>query len=137
MALLEVRKSRVYGRGCFTLEPVRKRQKIAAYAGELLRGGKKIDARIWKQTKEGVVKVIRMGDEVAIDGAVGGDATAFINHSCDPNAFMQCVPGDKVVFFARRDIRAGEEITMDYRDPNHPEVCRCGASNCRSKQKPE
>jgi hypothetical protein len=24
---------------------------------------------------------------------------------------------------------------MNYRDPNHPEVCRCGAPNCRSTRR--
>jgi SET domain-containing protein len=40
-----------------------------------------------------------------------------------------------VAFFALRDINPGEEITMDYRDPDHPEVCKCGAANCRSNKK--
>lgn len=34
----------------------------------------------------------------------------FINHSCDPNVWMQ----DEVTSVARRDVRAGEELTMDY-----------------------
>lgn len=135
MASLEVRKSRVYGLGCFALEPVGKRRKIAAYAGELVSGRRKVLARIRKQEAEGVIKVIQLHEALAVDGAVGGDATAYINHSCAPNAFMRVSPGDRILFFALRDIEAGEEITIDYRDPNHPAagVCRCGAANCRSK----
>lgn len=133
MAALEVRRSGVRGRGCFTREPVKRRKKIAAYAGELIRGSRKVQARIREQEAVGDIKVIQIGDDVAIDGAVGGDATAYINHSCAPNAYMRAA-GESVVFFALRDIEAGEEITMDYRDPNHPApgVCRCGAPNCRS-----
>jgi SET domain-containing protein len=134
VASLEVRKSSVYGLGCFTLEPIKRRRKIAPYAGEFIRGKRKVMARIYEQEERGVIKVIRIGDDLGIDGEVGGDATAYINHSCAPNAFMRVVPGDWIVFFALRDIEAGEEITMDYRDPNHPapEACRCGAPNCRS-----
>lgn len=134
MALLEVRKSNVYGKGCFTTEPLKKRKKFAAYAGELIRGVRKIDRRVREQEEAGDIKIILIGDDVAIDGMVGGDATAFINHSCEPNAFMRSAPGDKILFFALRDIEAGEEITMDYRDPYHPAagVCRCGSAKCRS-----
>ena len=134
MTLLEVRKSNVYGKGCFTLAPIRKRQKFASYAGELIRGPRKIEARVRQQEAAGDIKIIRIGDALAIDGAVGGDATAYINHSCAPNAFMRTAGHDKVLFFALRDIEAGEEITIDYRDPYHPAAsqCRCGAPTCRS-----
>lgn len=130
-AQLEVRRSSIYGRGCFALVPFQRRKKIAAYAGELVRGKRRIEARLREQT---AIKIIRMSDDLAIDGAVGGDATAYINHSCDPNAYMRNAPGQRVIFFALRDIAAGEEITMDYRDPTHPEVCRCGARNCRTQR---
>jgi SET domain-containing protein len=132
---LEVRASRIYGRGCFTLVPLKRRRKIAAYAGELLRGRRRIWARIREQEARGDIKVIQLNEDVAIDGAVGGDATAYINHSCAPNAYMRTVPGDKLVFFALRDIAPGEEITINYRDPLHPETCRCQAPNCRSNRR--
>ncbi|HEX8473252.1 MAG TPA: SET domain-containing protein-lysine N-methyltransferase [Pyrinomonadaceae bacterium] len=127
---LEVRKSKIFGKGCFALVPFARRKKIAAYAGELIRGKRKIQRRLDQQD---AIKIIQLNDEVAIDGLVGGDETAYINHSCAPNAYMRVAPGDRIIFFALRDIEAGEEITMDYRDPTHPEVCKCGAPNCRSK----
>jgi SET domain-containing protein len=126
---LAVRKSNIFGKGCFALTHFSARKKIASYAGEVVRGSRKIEARLRRQD---AIKIIRLRDDFAIDGAVGGDATAYINHSCEPNAFMRIVPGDKVAFFALRDIAPGEEITMNYRDPYHPEVCRCGAAKCRS-----
>jgi SET domain-containing protein len=130
---LEVRKSKIYGRGCFALKRFPARKKIALYAGELIKGRRRIEARFNRQTD--AIKIITFNEDTAIDGAVGGNATAFINHSCAPNAFMRVVPGDRVAFFALRDIQPGEEITMNYRDPDHPEVCRCGAPNCRSNKK--
>lgn len=128
---LEVRKSNIFGRGCFALEHFPARKMFARYAGELIHGRRRIQARIRQQRD---IKVIQIGEETAVDGAVGGDATAYINHSCDPNAYMRATNGDRILFFALRDIRPGEEITMDYRDPTHPEVCRCGAANCRSNK---
>src|SRR2546423_345676 len=85
--------------------------------------------------RQDAVKVIRLADDLAVDGALGGDETAYINHSCEPNAYMRIVPGEKVAFFALRDISPGEEVSIDYRDPDHPAVCHCGASRCRSKRR--
>jgi SET domain-containing protein len=130
---LTVRKSKIYGRGCFALAHFPARKKIADYAGELVRGSRKIQARLRRQD---AIKIIQIGEDTAIDGAVGGDETAYINHSCDPNAFMRVMSAEKVAIFARRDIRPGDELTINYRDPNHPAVCKCGADNCRSKRRP-
>ncbi len=52
----------------------------------------------------------------------------YLNHSCDPNAMRS---GVKV--FAWKPIRAGEEITIDYRlnafgDDSWP--CACGSEGC-------
>src|SRR5688500_7510815 len=129
--LLTVKKSNIYGKGCFSLKHFPARKRIELYEGELIKVKRKNPARIQKQM-ETAVKVITFDDDTAIDGAVGGNETAYINHSCDPNAFIRIVPGLKIAIFARRDIQPGEELTINYRDPDHPEVCRCGATNCRS-----
>ena len=58
-----------------------------------------------------------------------------INHSCDPNAWNQGPNGLNVV--ARRSIRAGEEIRMDYATfcghfaEMRPFDCHCGSPTCR------
>jgi len=53
-----------------------------------------------------------------------------INHSCDPNAWLE---GLNMV--ARRPIARGEQITMDYAtfcaDFMQPFECQCGAPDCR------
>lgn len=56
-----------------------------------------------------------------------------INSSCDPSAFTKVIDGVRHVI-ARRDIRAGEEITYDYMiDCHDGEVwtCTCGSPRCR------
>ena len=95
-----VTESRIYGRGCFARTAFPARKKIALYAGDVVRGSRPIEARLRGQ---GAIKVIRLAGDLAIDVARGGDETAFINHSCDPNAFMRIVPGGKIAFFALRD----------------------------------
>jgi D-alanine-D-alanine ligase len=54
-----------------------------------------------------------------------------INHSCDPNAWLEGL--DMV---ARRAIRAGEEITIDYATFYNEQMddflCHCGTDECRA-----
>jgi SET domain-containing protein len=134
--MLEIKKSAIYGQGCFTTVTVNKRKKIGEYAGELLEGRRHIWRLVNKQAERGIIKVIWIGEDLAIDAEVGGNETAYINHSCEPNAFMRAAPVNRVLFFALRDISAGEEITIDYRDDEHPSAgdCRCGSTRCRSEE---
>lgn len=56
-----------------------------------------------------------------------------INHCCDPNTSVSTREGVRYVI-ARRDIAAGEEITMDYCVNSAGDtvwVCRCGSPRCR------
>ena len=56
-----------------------------------------------------------------------------INHSCDPNTYVETVEGQRLVR-ARRDIAAGEEITYDYCINSGGDtvwLCHCGAARCR------
>lgn len=60
------------------------------------------------------------------------DPFQFLNHSCDPNSFLQSVGGTSYVF-TRRPVAAGEEVVVDYRlnATFEEEVeCRCGADCC-------
>lgn len=54
----------------------------------------------------------------------------YINHSCNPN----CGIKGEITFVAMRDIKAGEEITIDYAFIDNEEYsfeCTCGSNNCR------
>ena len=58
----------------------------------------------------------------------------FINHCCDPNVWM--INDEDVA--ARRDIKAGEQVTIDYATfiinefpSSRIEECLCGAKTCR------
>jgi len=56
-----------------------------------------------------------------------------VNHSCDPTAYALYEP-DRCHLVARRDIRAGDEITCDYSinvTGGDSWPCRCGADRCR------
>lgn len=63
----------------------------------------------------------------------------FTNHSCDPSAFIKiiCHNGDgEIDVIARRKIKPGGEVTVDYAAMEYDPVakgiiCRCGSDNCR------
>ena len=64
------------------------------------------------------------------------DQTRWINHSCNPNAWIEGEEeADGRVWarvLAERDIKAGEEITYDYGFALvHAMPCHCGAPTCR------
>ena len=58
------------------------------------------------------------------------DIVIFINHSCDPNIGMD----GQINYVAMRNIKAGEELCMDYAMAisNEYELeCKCGSEKCR------
>lgn len=61
---------------------------------------------------------------------------AKVNHSCNPNSYVQFNPRNRyLVLRALRNISEGEEITCDYcateTELAHPFLCRCGENVCR------
>ncbi|XP_018475689.2 histone-lysine N-methyltransferase, H3 lysine-9 specific SUVH4 [Raphanus sativus] len=88
--------------------------------------------------------------EFCIDAGSIGNFARFINHSCEPNLFVQCVLSShhdiklaRVVLFAADNIPPLQELTYDYGytlDSVHgPDgkvkmlTCYCGAGNCRKR----
>jgi SET domain-containing protein len=87
--------------------------------------------------------LMRAGSAV-VDASRRGNAARFINHSCNPCAEVQVwsmpAAGGRsqrtaVGIFACRLIKAGEEITYDYRFEAFGDggeiACECCASRCR------
>lgn len=57
----------------------------------------------------------------------------YLNHSCDPNAYVRTVDGVRRLV-ALRDVPAGRELTIDYVLNTHGGdewACSCGSSGCR------
>ncbi|XP_060689372.1 histone-lysine N-methyltransferase SETDB2 isoform X2 [Hemiscyllium ocellatum] len=100
--------------------------------------------------KEQASKLQRMSDAneqedscYFLDATKEGNIGRFINHSCDPNLMVQSVFVDThdknlpwVAFFTNRYIKAGSELTWDYRYstgsmPEEEIPCLCGSTNCK------
>jgi SET domain-containing protein len=124
---LTVKSSRIHGRGCFATTRFARRKKIAEYTGERI-----TNAEAERRGRRRVLRISGLDDRWSIDGSRGGNGTHYINHSCRPNSFMQTVRGHLLVL-ALRDIRPGEEITIDYVSSLHSDRkrCICKAPNCR------
>ena len=130
---IEVRKSKIDGRGCFATAPFKKGRKIAEMTGE--RVSRVEAARRMRGKKR--LHICAIDSYWGVDGSRGGNGMQFVNHSCTPNTFMRITHGH-VLFFARRDIEPGEELTLDYVESYHPDTyrCRCGAPSCRGTLNP-
>jgi SET domain-containing protein len=122
-----MQKSSINGKGCFAMAPFARGRKIGELAGE------RITNRTARRrvARGGKVRICEIDGDGSIDASRGGDATASINHSCEPNCFIRVTHGH-VLFFALRNIAPGEEITLDYTPSQHPgRRCTCGAAKCR------
>lgn len=124
---LTVGPSRLTGRGLFAGTAIAARAKIGEFEGEAI--GLREARRRARGRK--IVAIVEL-ERHAIDATDTGRGFRFINHSCDPNTFMRCT-ATRAEFYARRAIRRGEELTVDYIDSHHDGTlaCRCGAENCR------
>ena len=124
---LAIRKSAIEGKGCFAVKPFIGRKKIAEYTGEKIS-----NAEAKRRAHRTKLRICEINNRWSLDGSRGGNGTHYINHSCEPNAFMKILY-DHILFIALRDIQPGEEITIDYESTLHSDEkrCICGASTCR------
>lgn len=119
---VEIRKSDKHGNGLFTLKDFKQGESIY-----LLKKGRIVKYHEIQGLSE--LEKIHL-DKVRDDQyEVIEPPGCYINHSCEPN-----VEERDRVGYALRDIKKGEEITIDY-DKNayieKPFECKCGSENCR------
>jgi SET domain-containing protein len=131
---LRVGRSAIHRRGVFALEPIPRSRKVIEYTGERLTWQQTVRLlrKLWRLGRPTNIYLFRVNRRWIINGAVGGNGSQFINHCCDPNLGLRRIRGH-LVFFSRRRIRTGEELTFDYRfRKNVPKTpCRCGSPKCR------
>lgn len=126
---LSIQKSHINGKGCFATSFFARRRKIAEYTGERIP-----DREAQRRAHRAKLRICDIDGVWSIDGSRGGNGTHYINHSCEPNAYVRTISGH-ILFFALRDIHPGEEITVDYEQTLHPDSkrCYCGAQSCRGR----
>lgn len=105
---IEIRPSPLHGKGMFAIGPIREGEVVAIWGGKYFVSKDKVEI-----AKQGGKKVQQIDDdvfEVFTREEADSDPTYFMNHSCNPNVWMQ----NEVTLIARRDIDTGEELTADY-----------------------
>ena len=134
-----LRKSAIQGTGAFATRMIRKGQKIVEYTGEHIDNDEADRRYDDDKMKRHHTFLFIVDDDEIIDGAVNGNDSRYINHSCDPNA-EAVIEGKRIFIYALRTIQPGEEIAYDYQYERTDEhtaadekfyTCRCGAANCR------
>jgi SET domain-containing protein len=125
---MRLAKSKIHRWGVFATEFIPGGRKVIEYTGE------KISRRETKRRADEreFTYLFTLDSYWTIDGAVGGSGAEFINHSCEPNLKSKIVKGH-ILYMSLRDIKPGEELTIDYRFDKKVErvPCQCGAANCR------
>lgn len=124
---LILRPSKIHRWGIYAGEFIPKRRKVIEYTGE------RISRRETKKRAGADLNYIFTLDSYwSLDGSVGGSGAEYINHSCDPNCYAWICNGH-ILYMSARDIKKGEELTIDYHfDKDVEKVpCSCGARTCR------
>lgn len=134
---VEVFKTEKKGHGLRTRLGLSPNAFIYEYIGEVINESA-FRRRTIQYDEEGIKHFYFMSlqNGVFIDATRKGNLGRFCNHSCKPNCYVdKWIVGDKVRMgiFAKRAIRAGEELVFDYNVDRYgadPQPCYCGEPNC-------
>lgn len=117
------------GLGLFTLEPIKAGRRIIEYVGPI------VTAEVFERSQGKYF--FEIDENLAIDGSARSNTARYLNHSCRPNveAFVQ---RRRIWVYAKRAIKAGEELTLDYGKAYfdrfiRPKGCECGSCNSRRR----
>lgn len=132
---LSIGESKIQGRGIIASEDIQAGETLMIWGGQL------IDRDEYETTWEKYhnLSVVQIDEQRYLGLPISEPETIdlYLNHSCDPNCWLV----DEVTVIARRDIKEGEEITLesatwnDYEDEEYADddVCTCGSEICRGK----
>jgi len=127
-------RSKIHGRGIFAKEKIKKNEIIGEYGGVIV--GSKTAHQIFETFGDYLFQVNK-NSFIVPQRETNFVGIAFCNHSCNPN----CGWRNKRTVVAMRDIKKGEELTLDYAmdgtDEPFPKKypsrfnCLCKSKNCR------
>jgi len=136
---IQVRRSGVHGKGVFALQAIAAGATIIEYTGEVISWKEALRRHPHDPKDPNHTFYFHIDDGHVIDAKQGGNASRWINHSCDPNCEADEEDG-RVFIKALRDLSPGEELFYDYGlviDERYTAklkkeyACRCGSAACR------
>ena len=105
-------------------QPIPNNKRIIHYAGEKITHRESLE-REQKYLEKGRIWCFTLNRRWVIDAGVGGNIARFINHSCNPNCWIEVNDG-MIWVRASRTLRKGEELTYNYNTSGDAEIpCKC------------
>jgi uncharacterized protein len=134
----EIRRSPIQGRGAFATRRIRRGERIIEYTGERISNAEADRRYDDDRMRRHHTYLFTLTQRTVVDAGSGGNASRFINHSCEPNCETVIEDG-RIWIQSLRTIEKGRELTYDYRyervgDDDADEAkypCHCGAAKCR------
>ena len=118
------RRSRIHGWGVYATRTITKNTRIIDYAGEKISNRESLK-RERRYIKNLHIWCFKLTNRTVIDAGVGGNVARYVNHSCEPNCYIDIKKG--IIWIrAARTIKRGEELTYDYNTDGDGLIkCRC------------
>lgn len=113
---LAIQKSKIHGKGLFTLEDIPWGYRVIEYTGQIIKR-KEGNRREKYYDSIGYTLLFELDDKRDVDGLIGGNESIYINHSSKPNLGV-LRENSKIFFYSLDDIEKGTELTFDY--GSHP-----------------
>jgi SET domain-containing protein len=136
---IQTRRSAIHGTGVFAVQDIAEGETLIEYKGEIISWKEALRRHPHDPSQPNHTFYFHIDDDHVIDGGVNGNASRWMNHSCDPNCEADEQEG-RIFVKALRNIAAGEELNYDYGliidEPYTKKLkaefpCWCGAENCR------
>ncbi|MBV6449681.1 MAG: hypothetical protein MHPDNHAH_00393 [Anaerolineales bacterium] len=129
MSGLKVADSKIDGNGVYTTQDIKMGETVIVWGGIVITIEEFKSGKGLSHTNVGIDEGVFLAESPNSDMTIDD----YMNHSCDPNLWLK----DEITLIAKRDIKAGEELTMDYAvelaDENYvmKKPCNCSAKSCR------
>lgn len=125
---IEIRSSRIHGKGMFAKEQIDKGKIVFIHGGHIVTKNELFYS-------ETIGSYLPLDDNYFIGAKNRREEKAvklFVNHSCDPN----CGIRGEITFVAMRNVQKGDELTLDYATVDNEEYrfdCNCNSITCRKE----
>ncbi len=116
------------GLGLFTDSPIKKGACVIEYVGRPITESESYNSNS--------LYLFEINSKITIDGRARSNTARYINHSCRPNC-EPVIHQKRIFIMARKNIKAGEELTYDYGKEYYDDIikskgCRC--QKCQDKK---
>ena len=115
-----VTESEIHGEGIFTSADIQAGEKIMVISGDVISA----DECVRRENEEDNVYIFWVNDDCYIDTAMT-DKIKYLNHNCDFNCDIIERDEESLYLISYRDIKKGEELTIDYGYDEIYEYCNC------------